>query len=230
MAYRVLKSQVGEREDFEKKVAQFVSDLNEWREHMRLVGQNPMKFQSYPAPSADPVVVQSITQASDDAPWEPSFEYFDDSPPPEVMLRRQQDYLIGIISQLEQAAVASLIHPAKLRLQRLRYSEIIRREGIALQEVMKRMMDERDAKLAALDPFSAFDRPKFDLIKTPTEAEARAEVVAGRSEDDANLLAEVDARGAKIDAIEMHAATLMDQVADLNAETIQSWSPAPFPT
>jgi hypothetical protein len=59
-----------------------------------------------------------------------------------------------------------------------------------------------------------------DLLRTPQ---------AERSEAERQFLAERDARHAREDAIQRHAAQLMSDIEDLTEATIGAWQPAPFP-
>lgn len=60
-----------------------------------------------------------------------------------------------------------------------------------------------------------------DLLRKP-EAE--------RTEAERTFLADREARHAREEAIQRHAAQLMSDIEDLNEETIGAWKPAPFPS
>jgi hypothetical protein len=59
-----------------------------------------------------------------------------------------------------------------------------------------------------------------DLLRKPQ---------AERADAERNFLADRDARQAREDAIQRHAAQLMSDIEDLSEDTIGAWKPAPFP-
>lgn len=233
MVFQVFKSQVGDRDAFAARVEDHAKQLTEWRAHMAKVGKDPRQFHAYPAPTADPLIAQSIhaVEAMGEERWEAAFEYVDDGPTAQQMLLAKQNHLIGMIQHMETAAKMGVVHPAKLRLQRIRYDEILRREALSKQRVVSEDQARRAADLAGLDMSNPEHLGQVaKLLMRPTDEQFARMVTDTRGPEDLEVITSVEACHDKYAAIEMHAAVLMDQVSDLTVETIDEWKPAPFPS
>lgn len=137
-------------EDFGRLVSAFATEMNTWRDHMRMVmgteylePGHAERHEPYPAPSAPPVIVSAVTDAGDK--FVSDYEIVDDGPTPEEVLRNKKNALVVKVSEMELAAVNEIIPIGKRRLHAMNLEDAMSRKSKA--EASDGTVDPEDQKI-----------------------------------------------------------------------------------
>lgn len=216
---------------FAEAVTQYAKNRTEWRQHMRNVGDDPDRFQPYPAPQAHPEVERALAEGPDGNSYVPDYIIVDDGPTPGQKLQAKKTEMFQVISQIEQAAAANVIPPMKRRMLDIQVGDIAAADAGRRTEVLRA---DNERRLQAMKSLSSADRGDIVAINEAvgpqlTEDEINAEIRKLRSDAENSLLDAHLERQARLAAINRHGAQLHHDIDDLTIDTVDDWKPAPFP-
>lgn len=198
MTVKIPKSQVGT--DFDTLVAHHAHEMREWRTHMGRVAEDEKnkvtgikKHWAHPRPGAHPLVESAVNEKG-----EVDYEIFDDGPSPSQQLDAKKSRLFAAVSFAEQAAIAKVVPPAKVRLFMLMENEILEKQKIEPGGLIERAGE-----------FLGFSRHV-------------------QSDDEKAFMQAQQDRRARIAIIERTGAQAHSDIEDLTAETIDAWQVPDF--
>lgn len=190
--------------------------------------------------------------------YAPSFEVVDDGPSPEMIARAKRAALAQMIALREREAIAAVIPSNRLRLLNLRiaavrkrdserHDEIVRKHHVDLVE-FNRQRDEVSEKnnQTLLETTTRLARGagsipdeieeamnlcslRFEELGDAPTIDPVAACCDTRPREDQHLLDRADTIQRDLNAIEQHAAELLDELEDLDAGALEGWIMRPFP-
>ena len=201
MTHVVKKSVATVLGDFQGRVDKFASELSAWAAHMQRVatdaGNLKLKPEErhapYPRPTAHPDVEMSVNEN-----FQADFSIADDGPTEDEVLSAKKNELYSRVSAAEKEAIDAVEHPAKRRFFNIRRAEVAKADKKAAE--------------AAVRSKSNLDQDGLDKA-----------IKKARKKEDADFIAQSDARQARIDEIIRAAAKMHHDIEDLTIDTIDSW-------
>lgn len=201
MTHTVKKSIATFLGNFPERVDKFAAELSGWAAHMQRVatdaGNLKLKPEErhapYPRPTTHPDVEMSVNEN-----FQPDFVIADDGPTEDEALAAKKNELYQLVSAAENAAIDAVEHPAKRRFFGIRRAEIAQAD--------------KKAGEAAARSKSGLDQDGLDKA-----------IKKARKKEDAEFLAQSDARQSRIDEIIRAAAKMHHDIEDLTIDTVDSW-------
>lgn len=191
--------------DFDAMVAKHVEELVVHRAHMKEVDAGRAK--PYPGPRAHQMIELSIRD--DGNTFVGDYRIEDDSAALAARSIEERKTALALDVTREEHALCETVLPTRKR----------RALSFRRQDVQDSDADRRNNILK-----TAVAR---NIKRTADEIDA--DVEAGRTTEQAGVVKEYEETNAAIIAITRHAAELHAQIEDLTVETIDNWTPAPFP-
>lgn len=180
---KIAKSVAASIPDFELRVAAHASEMREWAAQMKIAKEHegndkipPLeRYVERPRPREADVVESAVNEAND-----AEYEIVDDGPTPAQRLEARRAELAAAVSRAEEAEVAKVISPLKVRLHEIRRSDIAASDAALIQGAMRDVDAERVK-------FTDLSQRHFDaaarLAAKPGIIGAVIKAVVGKSDD-----------------------------------------------